>query len=176
MSNGRIDVRQLTDTELAELRDMIGNGWPAGAQLIEAIGWSAQGMLFQKVTIETTAPPQSRIWIAESAPKRAATFTTRPATAAELDKVLSALREVGAGDIAQPIVEAHCTPKSDSFQLSFVRLADMVEGTPYKRWHIQFHADHLPSISYLLETRRGGWFKTLPGGRVLRSRWSAENS
>jgi hypothetical protein len=96
---------------------------------------------------------------------------TRPATTSELEKLIAILRDVGAAeeDIASPVSEAHYDYDRRSFELSFVPLERMIEGSVYKRWYVKFHNDRRPpSVAFLLETKRDGWFDTLPGGRIMR--------
>jgi hypothetical protein len=86
-------------------------------------------------------------------------------------ELIAVLREVGASDeeVAAPVAEAHLDCEAERFQMSFVDIAEMVEGVPYKRWSVKYHRDgRRPSVAFLLETRRDGWYHTLPGGAVLR--------
>jgi hypothetical protein len=97
--------------------------------------------------------------------------TVRRATTSELEALLAVLRDVGAAeeDIAQPIAEANYDRLRQTFELSFIPVEQMCEGTSYKRWYVTYHNDHRPpSVAFILETKRNGWLDTLPGGRVLR--------
>jgi hypothetical protein len=164
------EFKTLSDHLVAQFKKTVAADWPANAVLTEATSWSApNGTRCQRFMIDVSDPPKRRLWLVEKS--SVTEVTVRPATTSELEAVLAVLRDVGASeeDIAQPIAEANYDCRRQSFELSFIPLEQMCEGTSYKRWYVTYHNDQRPpSVAFILETKRNGCWDTLPGGRVLR--------
>ena len=162
----RIELQDMSPDDIARTVSTVGDAWPADANQIEAVCWhDAQGRRCEKVTVRTAHPPRCRIWRIDDR------LRCRPATDAELVELVAVLRDVGASeeDVAGPVAEAHFDCDKTCFELSFTALSEMIEGISYKRWQVQYHGDgRHPSVAFVLETRRGNWWTTLPGGAVLR--------
>jgi len=161
----------MSSHDIVERVRSLGDACPTDVDQIEGICWDgSRGVRLEKLTAREAAPPHLRIWIFEVRGDDVR-LTTRPAIEGELVELVAVLREVGASDeeVATPAFEAELDCQAHRFQLSFVDLTQMIEGAPYKRWSVQYHRDgRPPSVAFLLETRREGWYHSLPGGAVLR--------
>jgi hypothetical protein len=168
--------RPLNQLELTSLTRALELSLPDDA-IVKAVWWPgvAEGQRNYRLTAWTTTEPRRGTWLVERL-RNVYRLRARPADADELGRLLDALRDVRALEPgARPeVAQADYDCSKRSYQLCFTLLEDMREGTPYKRWILRRHHDDRPlSVGYLLETRRGNGYATLPGGATLRgSPWS----
>jgi hypothetical protein len=171
-NNAHEGPQRLSTSELHAFARTLELSWPSDG-IVKGFCWpgiSAERRNY-KVTLWTSdATPLSSTWIAERS-GNVYRLLARPANADELEALLDALRELNAleADLAGAIAEAQYDCRSRTYQLCFTALEDMVEGLRYERWVFRRHADGRPlSVGYVLETRQGDGYATLPGGSVLR--------
>jgi hypothetical protein len=171
--------RALSNFELSALTRVLELTLPADAMVV-GVSWPGDGESNRNYRLSVwasrqTAEPQHNVWLVE---RRGSVYRikVRPANADEIQSLLEALREVSAlePEATPPIVEADYDCSERTYQVCFTALENMREGAPYKRWILRRHRDGRPlSVGYVLETRRGNGYATLPGGATLRgSPWT----
>lgn len=171
--------KALTSVELAALTRVLELSLPADAVVVGA-SWPGDGESRRNYRISVWASGPAcealhRVWLVE---RRGCVYRIklRPANADEIRVLLEALREVSAlePEAAPTIVEADYDCSEHTYQVCFTALENMREGAPYRRWILRRHHDARPlSVGYVLETRHGNRYATLPGGATLRgSPWS----
>jgi hypothetical protein len=166
--------RPLTSSELTGLACVLELSWPAEA-IVMGVSWpgNGEGHSNYRISVWANRPapePLHRVWLVERR-RDVYRLRLRPANTDEIALLLEALREVAAlePDATPPVVEADYDCSERTYQVCFTALENMREGAPYKRWVLRRHGGARPlSVGYLLETRRGNRYATLPGGATLR--------
>jgi len=176
-NSARIGPQRLSSLELQAVARALELVWPDDA-LVKGSWWpgTTESTRNYKLTLWTThAAPLTSTWIAERS-NGVYRLCTRPASPDEVEALLDTLRELDAleHDAETTIAEAQYDCRERVYQLCFTPLEEMMEGLCYERWVFRRHLDGRPlSVGYILETRRGDAYATLPGGAVLRGNpWS----
>lgn len=171
--------RPLSHVELVALLRALELRLPEGAP-VRAVWWPGRSeeQRNYRITTSTTRAAREachRTWLIERRGNRYR-LRARPADSYEIELLLEALREVAAlaPGGAPALAEASYDCVEHTYQVCFTALDDMREGQPYERWILRRHPDGRPlSVGYVLETRTGRGYATLPGGARLRGNpWS----
>jgi hypothetical protein len=166
--------RALTSVELSALTRVLELTLPVDAIVMGAT-WpgTSEGHRNYRLSMwrrRTALDPLHSTWLIE---RRADVYRLRlrPADADEIQMLIAALREVAADELddTPAIAEADYDCADRTYQLCFTAFEDMREGVPYKRWILRRHEEARPlSVGFVVETRRGRDYATLPGGATLR--------
>lgn len=179
-NSARIGPQRLSSLELQAIGRALELVWPNDA-LVQGSWWpgKTEDTRNYEVTLWTThTTPLTSTWVAERS-NGVYRLCTRPANSDEVQDLLDALRELDAlePDADTTIAEAQYDCRERVYQLCFTPLEEMMEGLRYERWVFRRHRDGRPlSVGYVVETRRGDAYATLPGGAVLRGNpWADED-
>lgn len=171
-NNAHEGPQRLSTFELHGFARALELTWPSDG-IVKGVCWpgaSAEQRNYEVTLWTPDATPLRSTWVAERS-GNVYRLLARPANADELEQLFEALRELNAleGELSDAIAEAQYDCRQRTYQLCFTPLEEMREGMRYDRWVFRRHSDGRPlSVGYVVETRRGDGYDTLPGGSVLR--------
>jgi hypothetical protein len=166
-------LRSLSSLELRRIMRALEICLPEDAE-VEGFHWHSRDGRSENYRVRahcvtTASAAVYSTWIAERSGS-VYRLLGRPATLAEVDFLLQAIRELGdVKEMALPLAEAHYDCVRHAYQLLPTLFEQMHEGETYRRWLLRRYEDGRPlSVGYVCETRRGNALAVLPARAVLR--------